>query len=131
MNKRYQIQHETSATMNSAAYITCPRRGKIVSVTWLICANSVDNDSSLMAELSFASVGQHSVNDPIGIISGAGWYGNTVSTANGTSVSSGQVNFQDQMELAVLPGDRIIYNAVVTAATGVWYVRILVEIDEN
>ncbi len=117
--------------MNSAAYITCPRRGKIVGVTWLVAVDNTDNASYWQGELSFASVGQQDVNDPIGVISGASYYGNVVVTANGTSLSNDQINFHDgPMEIAVLPGDRIIYNAF-ESGTATYYVRILVEIDEN
>lgn len=126
MNKRYQIYHQTTITTNAAAYVTCPRRGKIRSVSWIVGIDSVTDNSDLTCELSFASVCQATVNDAIGIISGCAFRVNL----GAAGADHGSINFQDTMEIPVLPGDRLNYNVTV-AGTVAANVRILIEIDEN
>lgn len=125
MNRMYQLQHDSTVTTNSAAYFTVPRKGKIVGVSWAIAIVTAANGVIYLGELSFASVGQQSINDPIGPISGISWTNNL--SANG--VDSVGIIEHHPMSIDVLPGDRVIYNVDITGNLTA-YTRIFVEIDE-
>lgn len=128
MNRLYQMYHASSISTNAAATLTCPRRGKIRSVTWIGRWDCVADNNTMDMELSFASVEQTTVDDARGIVSG---YGIGVNLG-AAGADHGTIAFHDgPKEVDVQPGDRLYYNVVSAGGAIGANVRILVEIDEN
>lgn len=126
-NKRYQLAYLSGATTDSAVYITCPRRGRIKSVTWAAYIRAGIDNVLCEAELSFASVGQQHVHDAIGTLSGWSY----ITNVGALGVDNTVIAFQDLMDIAVLPGDRLNLNILASAAGIACRHRIWVEIDES
>lgn len=125
MNRVYQLQHDSSVTTNAAVYLTCPRKGKLKRVTWAVGIDCVADNCVWLAELSFASVGQMTVNDPIGPVAALSW----ASNIGAAGVGNVSLHETEERDIDILPGDRLHYNVAITGVLSA-YVRILIEIDE-
>lgn len=108
---------------NNVANVTIVRSGRIRSLRWAVCMDTVTDNHNVIAEISTQSVSQAGTNDTLGSIDEIRqWHNNA---AAGSSTSG--INVQRMVDYPVAAGERLYLN---TTFTGTVYLTCFIDVAD-